>query len=373
MPLSMPKHCAFVGRFWPKPTKTGVGLAICLSLLVACHPNGSNLQNATEFYYAPGAKTQNNPKDTYKLLSSKSKTQLDIEQWISSNKKHVSPTRIEVLRQEERQGTIYALVQLTREEDGYQDIYTHTWAREDGKWRRLVFKRTAEESKRALSNGDYTSAKAKAEEWLTLDPFCMEAYNNLCFATERSGFGGNQSRTLNDIIRAVISINPKDSSANFLAVTWTADPRVAKNFLKHLENNRGYAHAAFNLALKFAHPSDRISFLDEQKDEPILRLIRIQTLAQLGRWEECRMLLATKENCKSFKSAIDGGDPSFGANHAAILGLVSLACEQTTEAQEWLDLGVSKDPNNPRITILANIVGRPERTMLARHHLLTQF
>jgi len=55
---------------------------------------------------------------------------------------------------------------------------------------------------RAFKSGDYAAAKAKAEEWLTLDPFSIGAYKLLIFAIARGGqtLPKEGARSVNDIV-----------------------------------------------------------------------------------------------------------------------------------------------------------------------------
>lgn len=344
--------------------------------MTGCNPDGTDLNKAVEFYYAPGKRSPSG-KDTYHLLSTKSRAQVTKEQWVARRNKDNSKgpkneepwqTRsVEILRQEERQGVTYALVSVTRTNKTYQDNWTHTWAQEEGKWRILVFPKTAEEADRAFSNGDYPTARAKAEEWLGLDPFCVDAYSQLAASLARGHVrASSDTRSLDDVVRAVLAINPKDSEANSLAVSWTKDPQIARTFLKRLEGTQQYKNAAFNLALAIDSLPERLNFLKEAGSSPSLSLVKLETLAGLGRWEECRVQLKQPNFEKEAREDLESQDPSYAAVHGSTIGVVSLAVGDTASAQRWLDLAVSRDPNNAKVKSLAGILRMPDPGEVAR-------
>jgi hypothetical protein len=261
-------------------------------------------------------------------------------------------------------GTTYALVANTVVTSGkgmdpagkmvpkeWKTIRTNSWVLENGKWRRLNFPKTSEEVGRAFKSGDYAAAKAKAEEWLTLDPFAIEAYSRLIFAIQRGGrmLPKEGARSLDDIVRAVLAINSEDTTANFIAVSYTEDRAIAKSHLARLRGTTVYNDAAYNLAYKYKDPRERLAFLEEQDRTPNLDFQKAITLAELKRWEDFRKLATDNTFIETTKKSLDSQDTSFAAARAAELGLRFAGAKDRKNARFWLDYGATKNPNDPQI------------------------
>jgi hypothetical protein len=333
----------------------------------------TNIEKVADYYYAPGKKAMPSGKKTYHLLSEKSRTQIGEEKWVKGSESLTPYNTVKILRKAEVGGNTYALVSITHVILGegmdpagnmvrkeWKEISTQSWILENGKWRHLYFPKTEEEVNRAFMNGDYAAAKAKAEEWLTLDPFSIGAYNKLIFAIARGGrtLPKEGARSVHDIVRAVLAVNPEDTDANFIAVTYTEDRAIAKSFLARLRGTTGYNDAAFNIAKQYRDPRERLAFLEEQDKDPVLDVYKAITLAELRRWEEFRKLATDNTFIEATKKMLDSNDSSFAADLAAKLGQSLVEAKDRENARLWLDYGVTKDPNDFRIRQLGRALER---------------
>lgn len=332
----------------------------------------TDIEKVAEYFYAPGKKIPDGKK-TYHLLSEKSRAQVGEEKWVRDTGSFTPDTAVKVLRKEEVMGTTHALVSITRVTQGegmdssgkkvrkeWKNIRTNSWVLENGKWRFLYFPKTWEEVERAFKNGDYAAAKEKAEEWLTLDPFAIEAYNHLIFAIERGGqtLPKEAARSVDGIVRAVLAVNPEDTIANFIAVAYTEDRAIAKSFLSRLRGTTSYNDAAYNLANEYKDPQERLAFLEELDRHPILDFQKAITLAELKRWEEFRKVATDNAFMEATKADLDEQDSAFAANYAAELGLCFVGAKDRENARVWFDYGVKKDPNNRNIRLLGSALER---------------
>jgi hypothetical protein len=312
-------------------------------------------------------------KKTYHLLSEKSRAQVGEEAWVKDSEFLAPDNAVKVLRKEEVRGTTYALVSIIGMVHGngmdsagnivtkeWKDIRTHSWILENGKWRLLSFPKTSEEVNRAFNNGDYAAAKAKAEEWLTLDPFSISAYGNLIFAIARGGrtLPKEGARSVHDIVRAVLAVNPEDTRANFIAVSYTEDRAIAKSLLARLKETTYNTTAAINVAQKYGDPRARLAFLKEQDRDAGLDFMKAITFAELKRWGEFREIALNKSFIESMKNFLDVQDTSQAAGTSAELGLCFIGADDRANARLWFEYGVSKDPNNPKIRRLGRALER---------------
>ena len=353
-------------------------ILLALSLLLAsCSGffggvDETDIEKVAEYFYAPGKKMPGGKK-TYHLLSEKSRAQVGEEKWVKDTESFAHENAVKVLRKEEVRGTTHALVSITRVTQGegmdasgkkvrreWKNIRTNSWVLENGKWRFLYFPKTWEEVERAFKNGDYAVAKEKAEEWLTLDPFAIEAYNNLIFAIERGGqtLPKEDARSVNDIVRAVLAVNPEDTIANFIAVAYSEDRAIAKSFLTRLRGTTSYNDAAYNLANEYKDPRERLAFLEELDRHPIFDIQKAITLAELKRWDEFRKIATDNTFVEATKEDLNMQDAAFAANCAAELGLCFVDAKDRENARFWFDYGVTKDPNNRNIRQLGSALER---------------
>lgn len=361
---------------FPRIPTIAILLALAL-LLPSCSSffggvDETDIEKVAEYFYAPGKKIPDGKK-TYRLLSEKSRAQVGEEKWVKDTASFTPDNAVKVLRMEEVRGITHALVSITRVTQGegmdssgkkvqkeWKNIRTNSWVLENGKWRFLYFPKIWEEVERAFKNGDYAAAKEKAEEWLMLDPFAIEAYNNLIFAFERGGqtLPKVDANSVNDIVRAVLAVNHEDTIANFIAVTYTEDRAVAKSFLARLRGTTSYHDAAYNLANEYKDPRERLAFLEDQDRDPRLDLMKAITLAELKRWEEFRKVATDNTFVEATKEDLNNQDTAFAANSAAELGLSFAGAKDLENARVWFDFGVTKDPNNRNIRLLGNALER---------------
>lgn len=344
-------------------------------------PDDSDLGKVAEFYYSPGRRPGPSPTELYPYLAAKSRSLISAEQWAKTITNMEPVDKVEVLRQEERQGATFGLVSVTYPT---KIVSTYTWLREDGKWRRLWSGKLGDQAIEAFRRGDFAASRAKTEEWLQLDPFSIRAYSNLRFCIERGApssvardaahVAANRTGSelfrreiakmaeekaaqdraaLDEIIKTVLAINPKDTDAVFLAVSGSGDPLVARTLLKRLAGAPGYETAAANVARKITDPQERLRFIDEAGSATTLKILKVFALGQLGKWDECRAVLKSEGFEAKAAEAIKGETPQYLEVHAGLLGLASLATGDTAASQRWLEMTVAHNPNNEMAKQLA--------------------
>lgn len=332
----------------------------------------TNIDKVAEYYFAPGKKMPDGKK-TYHLLSEKTRAQIGEDQWVKLVETFQPINAVKVLRKEVVRGATYALVANTLLIRGegmdstgkkvpkeWKYIRTSSWILENGKWRRLNFPKTGEEVNRAFKNGDYAAVKAKSEEWLTLDPFSIEAYKCLIFAIARGGrtLPKEGAGSVDNIVRAVLAVNPEDTMGNFIAVTYTEEKSIAKSFLARLKGTTAYDDAAYNFAGKYNNPKERLAFLEDQEPAPNINMGKAITFAELRRWEEFRKLAGDNTFIQDTKKLLDSKDTSFSAARAAELGTGFLGAKDRGNAHFWFAYGLTKDPNDPQVRQLGRALGR---------------
>ena len=332
----------------------------------------TNIDKVAEYYFAPGKKLPDGKK-TYHLLSEKTRAQTGEDQWVKLAESFQPINAVKVLRKEEVGGATYALVANTLLIRGegmdstgkkvpkeWKYIRTSSWVLENGKWRRLNFPKTGEEVNRAFRNGDYAAAKAKAEEWLTLDPFSIDAYKSLIFAIARGErtLPKEGARSVDNIVRAVLAVNPEDTIGNLIAVTYTEDKSIAMSFLARLKGTTAYDAAAYNFAGKYDNPKERLAFLEGQEPAPNLNMQKAITFAELRRWKEFQKLAGDNTFIEDTKKFLNSMDTSFSAARAAELGMGFVGAKDRGNARLWLDYGVTKDPKDPHVRQLGRALGR---------------
>ncbi len=323
-----------------------------------------NLEKVANHYYQPGQKKELSMEKKYAFLSEKSKAQVTKEEWVkrSDGNDNNDVVSLKVLGEKETSGNKYAVVSATYQFPGGdgKSIISYTWILESGKWRRLSLPKTQEETEKAMHAGDYAAAKAKAEEWLSIDPFSVRAFKTLGFALGRSGgqFFKRGDRSLDDIVRALLAINPEDTDVLFFAATWSETSSIAKSYLKKMEGTSLYSSAAFNVALKIQNPKERLGFLERMTIGPELAMLKMESQAALSLWDEFRQSAKTEGEYEQIKQHLDAKDASYAAGWSGSLGLLFHKAKDDETARKWLDYGITRDPNNRSVQRLARILDR---------------
>jgi tetratricopeptide (TPR) repeat protein len=213
--------------------------------------------------------------------------------------------------------------------------------------------KSEEETRLAFQTGDFASSQSKAEEWLRVDPFSVDAYDLLAMSADRQASTTFSSRAA-DVVRSVIAINPNDSKANFLAVTFTSDPELALTFLKRLQGAYNYSAAAMNLALKYQDFQKRLDYLQAIPTEPELEMMKAQCLAALGELKGALAILTKEGFTESLQAQLSSVDPGYATGWAGAVGLIAHDAGDDKLARTWLEYGVSRDPNAQEVKNLAN-------------------
>ena len=326
-----------------------------------------NLELVVAQYYRPGDKKNLDPAVMYKFFSAKSREQVTEDEWAKTIKGFSDGnayTAITILANREEKGHKYAVVSVAvdargKEGDTEKRIYSNTWMLESGKWRRLAFPKIEEETSAVFFGGDFAAAKKKAEEWLSLDPFSVTALAMLGESIKGSPpqiFKGSD-RSVDDILRVMLAINPKDTTVLFYAATWAKDISVAKTFLRKMEGLAGYDGAAANVAYHIGDPQKRIRFLSElPEDGKGIRTAKLLSLYDLRLWDDFRKAYGNEGTFEFLTAFFDDDTTAVAANRAGELGAACFFSGNTGEAQRWLEYGISKDPNDYEVQKLARLV-----------------
>lgn len=340
--------------------------------LMACDIKGlfldeGNLEKVVAHYYRPGDIKYLDPAAMYKFLSAKSKEQVTRDQWTKRIKifaDNNSYTSVKVLGSREEKGQKYAVLSVVidvkgKEGDTKKSIQSNTWMLESGKWRRLIFPKIEEETNKAFSGGDFATAQEKAEEWLLLDPFSVAALTRLGQSIKISSplIFKRGDRSIDDILRAMLSINPEDTIVLYSAATWTKDVSVAKSFLKKLEGTKQYDGAAMNIAINIRAPEERLRFLSILPEDGVgIKTIKLLTLYDLRRWDAFSEAYGKEGTFEILKAYYDKDTTKIAANRAGEFGTACFLSGNKSEAQRWLEYGISKDPNEHQIQKLARLM-----------------
>jgi hypothetical protein len=323
----------------------------------------SNLQKVLDYAYQAGKPAGLPQRLPYKFLSNKSKEQVSETEWDqieekTSGSNAVTVISATVLGKNESGGDKYVVASVKYVAvKGLTNIISRTWISESGKWRALAFPKLQVDVQNAFKNGDYATAKAKSEEWLAVNPYSVDAYSELALAIGRSDsqLYKRSDRSLDDIIRAVITINPDDSNALFLAATRSKNLSIAKAYLKKLEGTSFYANAAFSVALKNENAKERLQFLDGLEMTPALNMVKLVELAFAERYIEYRNLSNGDASFDKLKSVLDVSDASFAAGWSARLAAAACQSGNRGASHKWFEYGITRDPNQKNLQELAKL------------------
>jgi hypothetical protein len=329
----------------------------------------TNLEKVAVHYNRPGQKKSLPSEKVYGFFSGKTKTQITRDEWVKmrggNDNNYV--TSVKLLGNRESAGTRYAIVSVTHqlpETDGktYRKTIATTWILESGRWRRLWLPKTRGELVKALQAGDKAAIRAKAGEWLSIDPFSVDAYAALGTAIDHpAGHPFQRGRSSKDIVQAMLAIDPEDTSVLYCAAIWSDSPSDAKSFLKRLEGTKTYSTAAFGIAERISDPKARLRFLEGMEVPADLVPLRMESLAKLGAWDEFRKVAAAEGAFDKIKPVLDGQDAGAAADWAGKLGTMFHKAKDDASARMWLEYGRKRDPNRAEVRNLARLLGRPKK------------
>jgi len=323
----------------------------------------TDLNSVISYYYDISQKFQ--PKGKYRFLSKRSQKEVTQEQWEAPAKEDKKQTctieSVFILGEEQKPTGYFAKVSVEYscsqpdENIVCRTITTHTWIKEENKWRRLLLPKTAENAQKQFSNGDYEAARRAAEKWLEINPFSIDAYYLLFFSSGRNKALSQESR--DNIIRAVLAIDPNDSDALFLAATASDELAIAKSFLNKLSNDCSRDSAVCNVALTIQDSNERLSFLENMSERMSLDsagiiLLKAVTLGTLKRYKDVSLLL-NEQNTNRIKNDLDSHDGAFAAIWASKISNIFYKSKDYQRALEWLDYAISRDPNNENVIELS--------------------
>ncbi len=348
----------------------GLILGLVLTVSAGCDFAGlfldeGSLEKVANYYYRPGRKDKLSSSGTYKFLAELTKKQVSEEEWAKMQKGTDNNTisSVKVLDEKDSGGRKYAVVSVTYEfkgEDGktLRKVRSTTWVPEGGKWRRLTLPKFQEEAQKLFKAGDYAAAKSKAEEWLATDPFSIDAYIGLGFGIERSNPWSFKrgDRSLGDIVRALVAINPDDTGVLFVAASWSENLSIAKTYLKKLEGSPDYSRAVSNVSLKIRGPEEKLKFFDGLEMTPVIAVQKLLALSRLKRWDDFTALSNEDGAFEKIKVVLDSQDAGFAANRSAELGGAFRDSGDDVTARKWLEYGITRDPNNRVLISLAELL-----------------
>jgi hypothetical protein len=225
-------------------------------------------------------------------------------------------------------------------------VRTDTYAKEDGKWRRLVLNKTYRAIRNKMKNGDKAGAVYQAERWLNKDPNSVSANYQLFYAMDRTNTWRRKMRKRRQaIIRRLMAINPNDSDSLFMSATHQSSIGVAKAFVGKMdEKDCRRGGAVFNVANKYSSHKKRWAFLQGQPNLPIIAVYKVYTLGALKKYDEAKALLA--ENDAAMAEYMKTESSSFAAEWSANIGEVYRRMKNTEKATEWMTRAITFDPNS---------------------------
>jgi len=331
-------------------------LFVLLAVLISCAPDKkpvpldeANLERVLAAYYHPGIGTSD-AAAMYGLLSAQSREQIPQKDWeaiVSAQTSNV--TSVTVVKRPVVKGVTYAVVSLSETANGASSTSTATWVMEKNKWRRIKLPLSMDLVNKAFMKNDADAAKAAAGKWLALDPFSTQAVETLIFCADRSEAVDPdvQDKEIASLVNRLLSINPNDTRALFVAVSYANDVASGRPYLKRLEGTSVYRQAVDALAGKARQPADGKAA--RPADDTALLLQKLIILAERNKITEFRKLgLDGRTNDRLIKYLSDI-HPEDAAEFAGRLGLAYNKAGANNFALQWFEFGKLRNPHNKRI------------------------
>ncbi len=313
--------------------------------------DATKLEPLVECYY----RAKRGPS-MWALLSTVAKAdEKDDVGWVKLDSSDREISEVRVTKQEAIAGASFAAVSYTlrtRQADGglgCSTTDTRTWVREAEGWRRHGgTNKFSEVANGKFKAGDYSGAVESAEEWLKIDPLSVEAYKRLGAAIGRGAKGKNKD----DVVRAAMSIDPRNSTALSLTIALTSDPDVNESYLRQFKpDDCRLPSAVENVALSLigaGRPRDALKLLDERAGLGAFIRLRISALSNLHRTREVPALL-TAPVVAEIRKELESSDASFAAIWAGSIAAALIEAGDKTKAREWIDYGLLRDPSDARL------------------------
>jgi hypothetical protein len=179
----------------------------------------------------------------------------------------------------------------------------------------------------------------------------------------------DESRSLDEITRTMLSINPNDSNALFFAAaTSRGNIVIAKNILKKLEGTTSYLNTAFNVVSSNRDDVVVLDFLKNTETTPAIAMLKLRAIAGLiksgsadYKWVNFKTLALREGSFENIKDYLNVSDASFSAHWARTFGALFVEADDLDTAKSWLDYGLTRDPNNDYIQALALALSKPPK------------
>lgn len=337
-------------------------------MMIGCNPDGTDLKKAVTFYYAsetPGnmvtKRLFSHRRARYGLLSLRSKVEMSKDEYECSIFDQCDS--VSIVRQERRNENLYAIVQFHfKNAKGTTGYKTNTWIYESGKWRGLIFPKIAEAASDAMDHGDPLEGLKIAKEWIKIDPYSIEAYRTARYCAVRGDIQDRGKGFSDDeIIQAVMSINPDDSRGLFLAISCTDNPGVAKAFLPKLKGTGFYDGAAYNYAIHLK-PADRIALFSELDKSASSNILRVITYKDLKRMDEVKKIVLEPGFEQVTRNYVKGKGLDFIASIAADLCEVAFIMGDQELQSRWVQFGLEQRPGDKQLKKWANAIEKVKRS-----------
>src|SRR5665213_3367995 len=359
----------------------------------------SDLQQVANYDYQPGKTDKLSHAVLHDYLSEKSKDLITFEAWDKSDDADAinNATAVSLLGPQNNAGQTYQVVSVTvvfldKEGKKHRMTYSDTWTLESGKWKRLSFLPTKADYQKAFQSGDFVTAQQKAQDWLALNPYSIEANQSLGFAMIRASAANNAAilsaikydealpeppmsdyvsmvnfyesigtnemmlyenldnsvgSKVDEIVNNMIAINPNDSITVFCASNWYQSEKSKEEFLLKMKNSTSDSDDIFDFASNIHDMHFRFTYLSGYKETPGILLLELEAyavLAEVGHsadlWDLYRKFEATKGTFEAIKPALDNMASSDAAQWAGKIGDLLYNSKDYDYAQQLLDLSL---------------------------------